>query len=39
MACATYQHLEYPKKFNATLKSLERVSEALGLRVHIELVG
>ena len=34
----TYRLLEYPKRFNATIKSLERASQALGLNLRIELV-
>ena len=36
IAYTSYQHLEYPKKFNATMKSLERATKALGLHLKIE---
>ena len=36
IAYTSYQHLEYPKKFNATVRSLERATKALGLQLRIE---
>ncbi len=38
IACTSYQHLEYPRNFNATIKNLERAGKALGLNVKLELV-
>lgn len=36
IAYTSYQHLEYPKRFNATVRSLERATKALGLQLKIE---